>query len=195
MTVDELKELFNVVEDQDLGPLFGRGKAAVSAWRKSGVPASIELKALELYRERLIQEPELTPRGNVLQLVMKNKSAEGCRRVDIFSMVSGGPGSEPEWHEPIGQEVVPEKWLSPSIRPIMDRAVIGVDTTDKMVISGEIYAVMLPYEGAAVKRLYILPHTVVIRSDNKDFPEASLRREEIGDNFILGRVKWVLQEY
>lgn len=48
ITVDELKVLFGVREDQELGPFFGRGKGAVSAWRRKGVPASIEIKAREL---------------------------------------------------------------------------------------------------------------------------------------------------
>ena len=45
MTVDELKKIFGVSEDQELGPLFGRTKAAVSVWRKKGIPPAIQMKA------------------------------------------------------------------------------------------------------------------------------------------------------
>ncbi len=48
MTVDDLKKLFGVKEDQELAPIFGRKKGAVSVWRKNGVPASIQIKAKEI---------------------------------------------------------------------------------------------------------------------------------------------------
>ena len=52
ITVDRLKELFEVREDQDLAPVFGRKKGAVSVWRKTGVPAAIERRASELLAMR-----------------------------------------------------------------------------------------------------------------------------------------------
>jgi|GEM_PF-3820317 len=54
ITVDELKKIFNVIEDQELAPIFNRGKGAISVWRKSGVPPTIELKARELTKSTLI---------------------------------------------------------------------------------------------------------------------------------------------
>lgn len=129
-----------------------------------------------------------------------------CETVDIYSMVEAGVGAEPEWHEPVDRQAIPSKLLRVSIKPvlvrgrsmepsIMDGAIIGVDLQDKQVVEGEVYAIMLPYVGAAVKRLYPLPDGVLIRSDNKEFPEVKIRREEIQDHFILGKVKWVLQEF
>lgn len=47
LTVDDLKRMYGVKEDQELAPIFGRKKGAVSAWRANGVPASIEMKARE----------------------------------------------------------------------------------------------------------------------------------------------------
>ena len=130
---------------------------------------------------------------------------DGCRRVDIFNMVSGGPGAEPVWYEPIDCRSIPVNLLKANIRAVLVRgrsmeptfkngAIIGVDQSDKRVVSGEAYAVMLDYEGAAVKRLYSLPDGVLIRSDNKEFPEVKLDKEDVPDYFILGRVCWVVQE-
>lgn len=48
MTADELKEMFGDATDKELGARFGRKEGAVSAWRKNGVPASIEMKAREM---------------------------------------------------------------------------------------------------------------------------------------------------
>jgi hypothetical protein len=45
MTVDDLKELFGVTDDQGLCPILNRKKSAVSGWRKTGVPASVERDA------------------------------------------------------------------------------------------------------------------------------------------------------
>lgn len=129
----------------------------------------------------------------------------GCVTVDIYNMVEGGPGAEPEWHEPIAQRIIPAELLKPNIRTVLvrgrsmeptfrDGAIIGIDQNDKQVIDGEAYAVLLPYSGAAVKRLYPLPDGVLLRSDNKEFPEVKLTRADIPDHFILGRVRWVIQE-
>ena len=52
MTVDELKKLFCVDTDEKLGAHFDRKGGAVSAWRKKGLPPSIELKANKLLSDR-----------------------------------------------------------------------------------------------------------------------------------------------
>jgi hypothetical protein len=121
-----------------------------------------------------------------------------CCTVDIYNMVDAGPGREPEWHEPVDRKAIPARYLKNNIRPvmvkgrsmepaIMNGAIIGVDQKEKQVIEGEVYAIMLPYMGAAVKRLYLTPEGVLVRSDNKEFPESFIRKEDIGDQFILGR--------
>ena len=194
LTVDDLKQMFGVSEDQELAPIFGRKKGAVSVWRKSGVPASIERMASDL----VSRDDRGIPR-TFIDIV------DCCRMVDIYNMVEGGPGAEPEWHEPIDRRAIPADFVKPHIRPVLVRgrsmeptfkhgAIIGVDQSDKQVIEGEAYAVMLPYSGAAVKRLYPLPDGVLIRSDNKEFPEVKLKKEDVPDFFILGRVCWVVQE-
>lgn len=125
--------------------------------------------------------------------------------VDIFNMVEAGPGAEPQWHEPIDRRMIPAGLVSKSTIAVLVRgrsmeptfrsgAIIGVDLNDKQVVDGEAYAVLLPYAGAAVKRIYPLPNGVLLRSDNKEFPEVELKRDEIPDCFILGRVRWVVQE-
>lgn len=128
-----------------------------------------------------------------------------CHTVEIFNMVEGGNGAEPEWHEPVDRRSIPAGFLKAHIRPVLVRgrsmeptfkngAIIGIDQSDKQVIEGEAYAVVLPYSGAAVKRLYPQPDGVLIRSDNKEFPEVKLKKEDVPEYFILGRVCWVVQE-
>lgn len=135
----------------------------------------------------------------------QNHAAGGCIAVNIYNMVEAGNGAEPDWHDPVAQRVIPVELLKPQIRTVLvrgrsmeptfrDGAIIGVDQNDKQVIDGEAYAVLLPYAGAAVKRLYPLPDGVLLRSDNKEFPEVTLKKSDIPDHFILGRVRWVIQE-
>ena len=133
------------------------------------------------------------------------KAADTCQAVEIYNMVEGGNGTEPEWREPVDRRAIPAGFLKANIRPVLVRgrsmeptfkngAIIGIDQSDKQVIEGEAYAIILPYSGAAVKRLYPQPDGVLIRSDNKEFPEVKLKKEDVPEFFILGRVCWVVQE-
>lgn len=163
-----------------------------------------------------IEKGERTPSDIVMEAIdefissaqsLDNASAlhEMCKVIDIYNMVEGGPGAEPEWHEPIDRRAIPSTFLRPNVRAVLVRgrsmeptfkngAIIGIDQNERQVIEGETYAIVLPYSGAAVKRLYPLPDGVLIRSDNQEFPEVKLRKEDIPDYFILGRVCWVIQE-
>lgn len=131
---------------------------------------------------------------------------ECCVRVPIYSVASAGPGSlEPEWAEPICHRMIQERFIRNGVRPVLvsgrsmeptlkNGAVVGVDLNDKRVVSGETYAVMIPHEGAVVKRLYLLPTGILLRSDNKEFPEFTLPEDRLPAHFILGRVCWVVQD-
>ncbi len=78
---------------------------------------------------------------------------------------------------------------------IIDGAIAGLDTTNRAVISGNIYAVWLNYEGATIKRLFVYPDRIVLRPDNPTFPESSIPTANLGDEFIIGRVVWLYQRY
>lgn len=77
MTVDELKKIFGVKEDQDLAPIFDRKKGAISVWRRSGIPAIIERRALELMAERgIVSEPETPYKSELFQLKIPAETQE-----------------------------------------------------------------------------------------------------------------------
>jgi len=78
-------------------------------------------------------------------------------------------------------------------RTICDGACAWVDLEDREIVSGEVYVVRLPVQGAVIKRLYISGNGVVCRLDNPKFPEFTIPFSEIEENFVMGRVKWVLQ--
>jgi phage repressor protein C with HTH and peptisase S24 domain len=86
---------------------------------------------------------------------------------------------------------------SASMEPLIRKGVyIGVDTTRKQVVSGERYAVPLPHEGVAVKRIF--PNSTgddfSLRVENPQHPEMTMPAEKLGET-ILGRVVWTLNKY
>jgi TPP-dependent pyruvate/acetoin dehydrogenase alpha subunit len=61
ITVDYLKNKFQVTEDQELAAVFDKSGGAISKWRKFGVPAIVERKAYALMAERGIVADPQTP--------------------------------------------------------------------------------------------------------------------------------------
>ena len=77
---------------------------------------------------------------------------------------------------------------------IRDGAIVGVDRKDRQIISGEIYAVWLPYEGAVIRRLFMGIDRVEMKSENPIFPTLLIPLIEMDEHFIRGRVKWIIQK-
>lgn len=192
--------------ERELGEWLGFKNRSAFSQRKTRDSFPVEKLELECLKAGINFEWVMTGRGDKhSEDLQEVATGEACLTVDIFNMVSGGDGAVPEWHEPIDRRAIPTRYLKTGVRPVLVRgrsmeptfkngAIIGVNENDKQVIEGEAYAVMLPYSGAAVKRLYLLPDGILLRSDNKEFPEAKLKKDEIPDHFILGRVCWVVQE-
>lgn len=193
----------------DSGVIFAKCPTISLAWLQSGEgPMLAAFPEQERELVQFLNDHESSDVFEVSETLHNQRRAlagQACQAVNIYNMVSGGPGAVPEWHEPVDRRAIPAVFIKPNIRPVLVRgrsmeptfkngAIIGVDEEDKQVIEGEAYAIVLPYSGAAVKRLYPLPDGVLIRSDNKEFPEVTLRKEDIPDYFILGRVCWVVQE-
>lgn len=83
-----------------------------------------------------------------------------------------------------------------SMEPLIRRgAFVGVDTQHKHIESGELYALFIPHEGIALKRVFHDPENkrYILRSENVLHPEQYLPVER-RDELIYGRVVWVLQD-
>jgi len=131
-------------------------------------------------------------------------SSAQFKTVGVFALAGAGPGRDLVEHDPIETIPVPNSfWKSStvvirvrgrSMEPLIrDGAYLGVDRDDRWVVSGEIYAVWIPYEGAVIKRLYVDPEKITLKSENLGFPEFFIPVNEVSDGLILGRVKWVMQ--
>ena len=114
----------------------------------------------------------------------------------------------PEDEQPgalLGRLNIPQSFSCPGLRVIrMDvssmepliikGAYVGLDTGQRLVASGELYGVRLPYEGLVIKRCFIDAQNscLLLRSENPAHPEVTLPLEG-HDELIAGRVVWVLQ--
>lgn len=87
LTVDDLKRIFQVSDDQDLAVLFGRSPAAVSKWRNLGLPAAIERKAHEIVQQRGIV-CELTTPYSTGSAAMSPELAEHIEAFKSFDPVT-----------------------------------------------------------------------------------------------------------
>jgi Predicted transcriptional regulator len=96
-----------------------------------------------------------------------------------------------------GQNVKVFQIDSTAMEPLIRKgAYIGVDTAQKQVMSGELYAVHLPYEGVTIKRVF--PNSAsgetVLRTENPHHPEMTLPTTKLGDS-VIGRVVWTINRY
>lgn len=85
---------------------------------------------------------------------------------------------------------------SDAFAPLVRRgAYVGVDSSCTYPISGEVYAVFMPHEGVALKRLFLDGdrNRFLLRSEQPDYPDAVLAAEDCEER-IVGRVSWVLQQ-
>jgi phage repressor protein C with HTH and peptisase S24 domain len=135
---------------------------------------------------------------------------EDYKKSEVYHMAGAGMPYQLIESEPIDTLWLKKEYLNNhivivrtkghSMEPtIMDGAYLGVDVADRKIVSGEMYALWIPYEGAIIKRITIDPRgTIHIISDNPDskrYPEFSLEPRELDDNFVQGRVKWVIQKF
>lgn len=84
-----------------------------------------------------------------------------------------------------------------AMEPVINKgAYVGIDTTQKNVVSGEIYGVYMPFEGVGLKRVFLDAENsrFILRSENPSHPEQYLPVDQHA-NRIFGRVVWVLQRF
>ena len=127
-------------------------------------------------------------------------------QVNVYALAGAGDGKELVEREPIevivlpksfcGQSIIPVKIKGESMEPtIYNGAVVGIDRDDRQIVSGKLYIVWLEYEGAVLKRLFVDPERIVLKSDNPQFPVSYINIKEGAQDFVLGRVKWVIQKF
>ncbi|MEG2139885.1 MAG: helix-turn-helix domain-containing protein [Bilophila sp.] len=108
--------------------------------------------------------------------------------------------------QPLGKIALPQSYVTPqtlvfhiesdALAPLVHRgAHVGVDSSCTHPISGEVYAVLMPHEGVALKRLFLDNDTKCfqLRTEQPGHPAAFLPAQDCPQR-LLGRVSWVLQQ-
>jgi phage repressor protein C with HTH and peptisase S24 domain len=126
--------------------------------------------------------------------------------VPVHSTISSGQTREHWEPEPQYHTCIPESFWNPeimvvqvegsSMQPLIRKgALVGINVFDTRVISGEIYAIRVPYEGLNLKRIFVDPEKGSIRltCENSSHPDQMLSFQERED-FVVGKVVWVMQE-
>ncbi len=129
-------------------------------------------------------------------------------RIPVYTLAGAGVPKDLSEYEPIDSITLPGDFSGPgivtvkvrgqSMEPtVWDGAIIGVNTTVLNIVSGDIYAFWLPYEGAVIKRVFVGYEKLILRSDNPNFPPIELPRNELeagGEMYrLLGRADWIVQ--
>ena len=107
--------------------------------------------------------------------------------------------------QPIGKIALPKPYAREGIIVLeMDNesaaptarcgAYVGIDTAASSPASGELFAVLLPYEGIILRRLAWdrKEKCFVLRAENPAYPEIRIQEDLTGR--ILGRLAWVMQK-
>jgi len=97
-------------------------------------------------------------------------------------------------HKP--DPVIPYKVAGKSMEPSINQgAYVGIDLMDKEICSGKTYAIALSNLSVELRRLYMGHDAAVFKADNPTFPDITIPLEKFNLDIILGRVKWVAQEF
>lgn len=94
------------------------------------------------------------------------------------------------------EEIVVHKVESSSMEPYIRRnAYVGLDSAQNNVIAGELYGVYIPFEGLALKRVFLdmESNRFVLRAENSSHPDQYMDVDKYQSR-IVGRLVWVLQD-
>ena len=96
--------------------------------------------------------------------------------------------------QPIGKIALPKPYNESAAPTARCGAYVGIDTAASSPASGELFAVLLPYEGIILRRLAWdrKEKCFVLRAENPAYPEIRIQEDLTGR--ILGRLAWVMQK-
>jgi phage repressor protein C with HTH and peptisase S24 domain len=205
ITVDELKKLFKVGEDQELLSVLGKkSKGTVSKWRADGVPAIVEREALAILAKRGITPGSSAhePRGEPDNVI----------RVPVYGVsASAGPGAY-NHHEPVvdfmridrdfarvnlegmTSGVVCVKVTGSSMEPTLyagDYCVVATSEEGRITRSGSIY-ILRNDDALLVKRVHVEGKQFRIVGDNPAENPLNVVKTEMEEEgyHVVGRVMY-----
>lgn len=128
-------------------------------------------------------------------------------KVVTYYAMAGGADESGQW-KPVGagkltipkgfdrKSLLVVKMDGGGMEPLIRRgAYVGLDREQTTVLSGEVYGVLLPFEGLVVRRVYLEADKTrfVLRAENESHTDQYFSFEEYKDR-IVGRVVWMMQD-
>lgn len=168
---------------------FGRGPRCIKT--KEGYQPFDQPALSETLRE------EASPYGDPM----------ASAKVVAYYSMAGGTSESGQW-KPVGagKLTIPKAYDRKSLlvvkmdgggmEPLIRRgAFIGLDRDQTTVLSGEIYGVLLPFEGLVVRRVFLEADKTrfVLRAENEGHADQYFTFEEYKDR-VIGRVVWMMQD-
>ncbi len=204
ITQKELAEIVGINNEGTLGTYeSGRNRVPIDVLIKITNYFKIPLTKFLNFQTQDQTDIDLIPysNGNNDEL---SESAD-IVKVNVYSIVGAGNFVSFSSYEPIGvipllkefykKNMVAVKVKGESMEPtIKENGYVGIDIEDKEYIAGKIYAVYLPNEGVAIKRVFINGDDMILKSDNSMFPDMVIDKKNTDDFSLIGRVICVIQK-
>ena len=201
----------------EISRLLGHtGRSAVTNWLKeSSTSRNASFPDMLRYIDVLgLDIQDYLPKSATIRRPAPNApvekaDADGSVTIHVYALAGAGPAFDLEENDPLATIRVPLEYAMQCDSALLVKGdsmawtiksggVVGVIRRNFDFVSGEVYAVRLPYEGLSIKRVIVdaASGEYVIRSDNPDkekYPDRRLSITEYTD-IILGRVVWVWQQ-
>lgn len=223
---DRIKLATNTKTQVELAEVLGIRQSSISdAKRRNSVPADWYMKLFEKFglnpdwlkkeagpvylRTEQGYQPTDIPAGGYLQESPALYGAPEAKStvVTVYSMHGSNMTEEPVEPEGVSKLSIPQSFFAPGIQvfkvdtagmePLVYKgAYVGIDTSQTNIVSGEIFAVHIPFEGISLKRVFLDGDNqrLVLKAENQKHPDQYVPLDKHKDR-IIGSLAWVMQEF
>jgi len=196
--IERIKVIQGLQSDKELAPLLGLTSADFSNRKRRGTLIPL------LFEWALENDCDL---NELFRGLTGEGATKGLKRFvrPVYQMVcdktpgdwlSEQPVDEIMLSDEFGKDVSVIRMTGTSMAPtICNSGLFAVDRTVTSFTSGQVFVVWIPHEGPVVRRVFIDLERIILRADNTVYPEMVIQTADLPKNkdFILGRVRWVLQ--
>ena len=223
---DRIKLATNTKTQVELAEVLGIRQSSISdAKRRNSVPADWYMKLFEkfglnpdwlkkeagpvyLRTEQGYQPTDVLSGGYLLESPALYGAPEAKSTVvTVYSMHGADMGDEPCDPEVIGKLSIPQSFFASGIQvfkvdtagmePLVYKgAYVGIDTGQQNIVSGEIFAIHIPFEGISLKRVFLAGDNqrLVLKAENQKHPDQYVSLDKHKDR-VIGSLAWVMQEF
>ena len=203
--IDTIKYLKQFTTDYEVADLLGVGLGALSNAKKRDSISFIDELIIFCERENLtldfIRTDTLGREKTLKRVSAPARIPREQNEVYVQAPVLSYPGRAPgeQGHEEVGTVILPrEVYGEGSIvvqvsgdsmeKLLMDGTSVVVETGEKEIFSGCLYAYLIPWEGSVVRECIAEPTGISLIPYNKNYPASLIRWEEFDPENLIGTV-------